>query len=106
MAGNAYTVAAGERGVQAKVSVAGFADTVTFTARHCNQVEVVVHDVLADALYVTVDGVTTATLAGAKTDVLPGSAPCVRVLNVSTSGATVVSLFSASAKTYSVTEVI
>lgn len=99
-----YTVASGERGVQAKVLTANAADTVTFTGRDCTQVEIISDGTAA--LYVTVDGVTTATVAGVKTDVLPAFVPSVRVLNVSTSGATVVSLISAAATTYSVTEVV
>lgn len=99
-----YTVASGERGVHAKTLVANTADTVTFTGRDCNQVEVVSDGTAA--LYVTVDGVTTATVAGVKTDVLPTSVPSVRVLNVTIAGATVVSLISSGTTTYSVTEVI
>lgn len=99
-----YTVAAGERGVQAKTLAANTADTVTFTGRDCNQVEIVSDGTAA--LYVTADGVTVATVAGAKTDMLPAGAPSVRVLNVNITGATIISLISAGTTTYSLTEVI
>lgn len=101
----AYTVAAGERGVHAKTLVANTADTVTFTGRRCNQVEIVSDG--AAALYVTVDGVTAATVAGAKTDILPAGALSRRVLNVTLpSVASIISLISAGAPTYSCTEVV
>lgn len=100
----AYTVTSGQRGVHAKTLAATTADTVTFTGRTCRRVEVISDGTAA--LYVTVDGVTAATVAGAATDVLPAGALSVRVVSVTAAGDTVVSLVSAGTPTYDVTEVI
>lgn len=97
------TVATDERGVHAITTSANAVDTVTFTGRDCDAVEVI-SDGAAD-LYVTVDG-STPTVAGNTTDRLPSGAPSVRVLSVPTSGATQVQLKSSGTVKYSVTEAV
>lgn len=97
------TVATGDRGVHAITTSANIVDSVTFTARDCDAVEVL-SDGAAD-LYVTVDG-STPTVAGNNTDRLPAGAPSVRVISVPTSGATEVQLKSSGTVKYSVTEAI
>lgn len=96
-----YTVAAGEHGAYAKTLVASTVDTVTFTDRDLDTVEVFSSG--AVAVYVTVDG-STPTVGGAATWELPAGGPAVRTITVPTAGATVVKLISASTPVYSVSE--
>lgn len=74
-------------------------DTVTFTGRDLDEVEVINRDGLAP-IHFTVDG-STPTVGGAKTFVLPGVGSL--VVPVPTSGATAVKLISAGMPAYSVT---
>jgi hypothetical protein len=96
-----YTVAADLHGAYAKTLVANTVDTVTFTD-DIDRVEVTSNG--AAAVYVTVDGTTTPTVAGAGTFELPAGAASVREIAVPTAGGTVVKLISAGTPVYSVAE--
>lgn len=99
----AYSVAADEVAANAKTLVAATADTVTFTGRDLDKVEVVSDGTAA--VYFSVDG-STPTVAGAKCFSLPAaSVPVSRIVSVATAGATVVKVISAGTPTYWVTEV-
>lgn len=98
----AYSVAAAEVGAIAKTLVAATVDTITFTGRDCDAVEVVTDGTAA--VYVTVDG-TTPTVAGANTYPLPAaSVPVSRIMSVGSAGATVVKVISAGTPVYSALE--
>lgn len=97
-----YSVAADEHGVYAKTLVASTADTVTFTGRDIETIEVTADG--SAAVYVTVDG-STPTVAGKATFELPIGAIGVRRIAVPSSGATVVKLISSGTPVYSVAEV-
>lgn len=96
-----YTVAVGEHGAYAKQPAANVVDTVTFTDRDLDRVEVTSDGTAA--VYVTVDG-STPTVAGLGTWELPAGGPMVREITVPTAGTTVVKLKSAGTPVYSVAE--
>lgn len=95
----AYAVATGEVGVHGKALVASTVDTVTFTGRDCNAVEVL-NETGTAAIFFTVDG-STPTVNGNGTHMLPAAVSALE-LEPPTGSATVVKLISVGTPSYSV----
>jgi hypothetical protein len=102
----AHSVAADERAAHAKTLVANTQDTVTFAS---DFEEVDIHSDGVAAIYFTVGvggaGQPDATVAGAKTYLMPAGVVSRRRVRVPGSGNTVVKLISAGVPTYSVAQV-
>lgn len=94
----AIAIAADEIAAHNKALVANTQDTVTFTGRRVHRVGILVFDALAP-VYVTIDG-TAATVAGAKTYVIPAGGAL--ELLATADNPTVVKLISADVAHYSV----